>query len=325
MKLISCLSVVLLAGVPLSVMAEDVTTPTGGGSAAAVASDVAESDIVAEDNITNEEKMVSEPETVFLEENVGASPWYSGIELGGGVSATGGLDGFVGYMNKESSWWPMRSLGLRLNFASTKPIKSTIDSISNSLAGDTGFEIEDITIKDIEIDAKHIGVIVDFYPFGDTWFLGGWRLSGGYYKGDLNVTAGLTGGVGGLPDGNLYFSFGDTEYRYLGNTIRGTAAVDWDYSGPYLGTGIEFGLFAGLKIYLDAGVVFADSVPHIDADVPFTNLEQKIGDTWKTVENNPTLEAAVNAEKAKVLSDAQHELDKIDFYPMVKVGFMYRF
>ena len=51
-----------------------------------------------------------------------------GLQLGVGVSATSGLNGFVGYANKNfDSFW-LKRLGLRLNFATTAPLKSAIDS-----------------------------------------------------------------------------------------------------------------------------------------------------------------------------------------------------
>ncbi len=290
MKFVSYVSGALLAAMPLSVMANETPVVTD----------------VATESVT--------------ESVVAKSPWYSGIELGVGVSATSGLNGFVGYANKDSSNWLMRRLGLRLDFASTEPVKSTIDSGVDSIIGDDGLEIEDITINDVDIDAKHIGAIVDFYPFGDTWFLGGWRISGGYFAGDLNVGANLTGNVD-VAAGEYGFSFGGVDYKYTGDgAVHGTAEINWDYSGPYLGTGFDFGLFAGFKIYVDAGVVFTGNSAKVNVDIPTTGLLQNDGTGWKTVND-----AQLDAEIDRVLSDAQSELDNLDFYPMVKVGFMYRF
>ena len=48
------------------------------------------------------------------------------------------------------------------------------------------------------------------------------------------------------------------------------------------------------------------------------------GGVWKPVENTE-LESVVNGIVDETLSDAQSELDDIKYYPMVKVGFMYRF
>ncbi len=295
MKLVSYVSAALLATVPFSVMANE--------------TDVA-SDVVVSDDV------------VAVEEINEKSPWYSGIEFGVGVSATSGLNGFVGYANKDSDCWLMRRLGLRLDFASTKPIRSSIDSAVDSIVGDKGFEVEEFTINNFDIDAKHIGAIVDFYPFGDTWALGGWRISGGYVTGNLNVSADLTGDIDGLPSGGFTFSYDGVDYKYTGNDARGTAQIDWDYSGPYIGTGFDIGLFAGLKIYIDAGVVFTNNSAKISAEIPQDNLFKSVdgGNTWSAVAFDE-----VEAEKQKALADAQGELDKLDFYPMVKVGFMYRF
>ncbi len=295
MKFTSYVSAAMLAVAPFSVMAEDITP-----------------DVIAPD---------SEP-AVITSDIEYTSNWYDGIQLGVGVSATSGLNGFVGYANKDSSSWLMRRLGLRFDFASTRPIDGAINSAVDSFISDDGYDIDDITISDVDIDAKHFGAIVDFYPFGDTWFLGGWRVSGGYFAGDLNVGADLTGSVDGLPDGEYSFSFGGTDYKYTGGDIRGTAQIDWDYSGPYVGTGFDIGLFAGFKIYIDAGIVFTDNAPSIDATVPTDNVQQSTdgGKTWTNI-----TAAEIEAEKDKVIADAQSELDDIKFYPMVKVGFMYRF
>src|SRR5574344_2648866 len=50
-----------------------------------------------------------------------------GLQIGVGASATSGVNGFVGYNNKkfDSFWW--KRLGVSLHFATTKPIKSSID------------------------------------------------------------------------------------------------------------------------------------------------------------------------------------------------------
>ena len=112
-----------------------------------------------------------------------------GVQLGLGVSATGGLDGFVGYNNKkfDSFWW--KRLGIRFDFASTKPVKSLIDNMVDKYMDD-GIEIGDnLTITDGKIKSQHMAALVDFYPFGDTWFLGGWRLTGCYMFGKMDVDA----------------------------------------------------------------------------------------------------------------------------------------
>ena len=102
--------------------------------------------------------------------------------------------------------------------------------------------------------------------------------------------------------------------------MHGTADLDWKYRGPYLGTGFDIGLFAGLKIYIDAGVVFTNKSAQLSLDIPTDNLQQYNGTTWESVDI-PELNAVID----ETLSDAQSELDDLKFYPMVKLGFMYRF
>lgn len=247
-----------------------------------------------------------------------------GLQLGVGVSATSGLNGFVGYANKSfDSFW-LKRLGFRLDFATTSLMKSAINSGVDAFMGDEGIDIGDgLTIKDGSIEGHHFAALVDFYPFGDTWFLGGIRISGGYYLGNLDLSANLTGKVNDLPDSEFAFSLEGIDYKYVGNEVHGTANAEWNYRGPYLGAGFDLGLFAGLKIYMDAGVVFTNKTAQLGLDLPTDNLQKWNGSSWEKVD----LSEISEFEQAKVaaLADAQDELDKLKFYPMVKIGFMYRF
>ena len=161
--------------------------------------------------------------------------------------------------------------------------------------------------------------MVDFYPFGDSWLLGGWRITGGYAFGDMDMSANIAGTFDG-PSDRYEFELSGQKYAYAGNSVHGTADLDWKYRGPYLGTGFDIGLFAGLKIYVDAGVVFTNKSAQLSLDIPTDNLQQYNGTTWESVDI-PELNAVID----ETLSDAQSELDDLKFYPMVKLGFMYRF
>lgn len=254
-------------------------------------------------------------------------PFWRGFQIGAGISATGGVNGFIGYANKDfDSFWAKR-FGVRLDFATTSPVKSTIDDGIESILGDEGIDIGDgLSVNNLNLSAKHFAALLDFYPFGDTWFLGGWRLTGGYYMGEMHATANIAGEIDGI-SGDVYeFELNGTQFRYTGNSVHGSAGFDWDYRGPYIGTGFDIGLFAGLKIYLDAGVVFTNRAAQLGLDVPFAGLEINQNGTWESVEGeNNLLQSVVDDIIADTLSDAQSELDDLKFYPIVKVGFMYRF
>ncbi len=247
-----------------------------------------------------------------------------GLQLGVGISVTSGLNGFVGYANKNfDSFW-LKRLGFRADFATTTPLKSMINSGIDGLMGDEGIDIGDgLTIKDGAIEGHHFAALVDFYPFGNTWFLGGIRITGGYYFGNLELSANLTGKVDGLPDSEFAFSLEGVDYKYIGNEVHGTAKADWNYSGPYLGAGFDLGIIAGFKIYMDAGVVFTNKTAQLGLDLPTENLQKWNGMDWEAVDLNGIKE--FEQAKQEALSDAQDELDKLKFYPMVKIGFMYRF
>ena len=250
-----------------------------------------------------------------------------GMQLGLGVSATSGINGFIGYANKnfDSFWW--KRLGIRFDFATTAPIESSINGTINS-AIDDGQEVGDgLAIQDVDVKARHIGLLVDFYPFGNTWFLGGWRLTGGYMIGKFGIAADLSGTIKDAPGTPISFELNGTDYRYNSNAVKGRATGTWKYSGPYMGTGFDLGLFWGIKIYMDAGAVYTNKTAVMGLDVPLNNLLE-VGDGvggWDPVEGDSLLENQFNTNKEVALKDANDDLNKFKFFPMVKLGFMYRF
>ncbi len=293
-------------------------------AAPAFAEEVKETEILTEEP-TVEAVEFAEPE-VFKKESNEKTKFPRGMQIGVGASATSGLNGFIGYANKdfESFWW--KRLGVRLDFASTSPIKSSINSAIDSALED-GVDIGDgMTLGGGSAKGQHFGALVDFYPFGNTYFFGGIRFTGGYVTGKTNLAASLAGELSNLPGGGFEFDLNGVNYRYTGNSVKATADVDWKYSGPYLGTGFDLGLFWGIKIFMDAGVVFTSKTASVGLDVPLDNLQvsHNGGVSWSNV-NNSTLQAELDAAKAAALADANDELEDIKFYPMIKLGFMYRF
>ncbi|MBR4891957.1 MAG: hypothetical protein IKZ34_02120 [Alphaproteobacteria bacterium] len=329
MKKISMIA--LLATVAFPVFAEEPVATEEAKStdvvaevAAAEETNVTEAPVVEK---TVAEKTVAEAKGV--EEPVAKkskSSFLHGLQIGAGVSATSGLNGFVGYVNKDfNSFWAKR-FGVRFDFGTTSPVKTVLNDTLNDVLGDDGVELGDyLSISDVDLKAHHYAAMLDFYPFGNTWFLGGWRLTGGYYMGELQATANVSGVINEMDGGSYEFELGGRQFKYVGSSVHGTAKLDWEYRGPYVGTGFDFGLLAGFKIYVDAGVVFTNKAAQLSLDVPFENLKMLESGTWETVQGDTTLEGIVDGVVADTLADAQSELDDLKFYPMVKVGFMYRF
>lgn len=321
MKKISFLSVLAILTVPA--FAEEVKTPVVSDNAVA---EQTESAVVEEVS-----KQFEQPK---IEQETPSNPktrFPHGLQLGLGVSPTSGLNGFVGYNNKnfDSFWW--KRFGVRFDFATYSPIKKRLNKEINDYMGEDGIEIDDnLKVDNAKINAKHIGALIDFYPFGNTWFLGGLRLSGGYMTGDINLSADIKGTK---KIGTIEFELGDRKYSYDGNEMKGTATAKWKYSGPYIGTGFDLGIFRGLKMYFDAGIVFTDAHAKVDLDVPLDSLTD-ITIPGSPISNivanssNPAVQAAYNQyvqAKADALKEAQDEMDKLDYYPIVKIGVMYRF
>lgn len=243
-----------------------------------------------------------------------------GLQIGAGVSATSGLNGFIGYNNKNfDSFWAKR-FGVRLDFGTYSPIKSKMNDKINDVVEDIkkgGVKVGDIKIENFTLDGHHFGALVDFYPFGDTWLLGGWRLSGGYFTGKLNLSADIKS----INKTVYEFELDGQTYTYDTGDAKGKAKINWKYSGPYLGTGFDLGLFWGIKVYMDAGVVFTDKTAKADLNIPLDGL--KIGGA--AVKGDATLENELKNRIKAETKEVQKDLDDIKYYPMVKLGFMYRF
>ncbi len=245
-----------------------------------------------------------------------AVAYPKGTQFGVGLSATTGMNAFTGYANKDAESFFGRRLGYRIDFAGTSIVRSGINSAVNHVIGSRDIEIGDsLEVHNLEIDAKHFGAMVDLYPFGNTWFFGGWRISGGYYGGQFDATAYVAGG-----DENGEFGLGRNRYRYADGAFRASATANWKYDGPYVGTGFDLGLLAGFKIYFDAGVVFTRKVASLSLDVPSDDLYKWNGEDWALVDPD---ELANDVEDARC--DAQSEMDKVKYFPIVKLGLMYRF
>lgn len=241
----------------------------------------------------------------------------NGLTVGVGVSATSGINLLLGYYNSDlESYWSRR-LGVRIDFAATDPLKSAIDSAIDSYMRD-GRDVGDgVKIDEGTLDAWHTSVLVDYYPFA-----GAWRMSAGYAWGMATLDAAIFGEIERAPAQRFYFYLAGDHYYYNGNNFNGAATIDWNYHGPYFGTGFDFNIGCRFGLFLDMGVILTNRPATLSLDIPQEQLYvyNRLTDTWLPV-SIPQLDADI----ARATRDANDKLSDFRIYPMVKLGFSYHF
>jgi hypothetical protein len=244
---------------------------------------------------------------------------FSGFQLGAGLGLLGGANFMLGYRipyNPDNFW--KNRLAFRVEYNTAKPFESAVEK-------------EEIEIDDEKftphIRGKQFGALVDFYPFGYTWLIGGFRLSGGYYTGDFAIGASMHKEASGT------FSMKNQNgvELYYKAIAAADLVADLEYEklrGPYAGAGFDLGLFWGLKFYFDAGVVFTEK-PGVSADIKASgNIDICTNDTYSSCSGNYTVNSV---EIQSLLNDTvreyEHELDSIrkGYFPIVKLGLLFRF
>ncbi len=243
--------------------------------------------------------------------------FFYGAQIGVGASLTGGINLIAGYYNPDLSGYWASHLGMRIGFASTDPLKSAIDSAIDSIMRD-GVDVGDgVRIDNGRLDAWHASVLLDYYPFA-----GSWRLSGGYAWGGMQLDSDIFGEIEQAPSQRFYFYLAGDHYYYNGNDFSGLATIDWNFHGPYFGTGFDITLFCGFSLFIDMGVVFASQPAKLALDIPHDQLYiyNKEIQTW-----SPVTIPALDADVARATDEANRKLSDFKFCPVLKMGFAYRF
>lgn len=158
------------------------------------------------------------------------------------------------------------------------------------------YDIDDITF-DGDLDFSNIGLTANYLPFAGH----GFRLSAGAYFGQNEFTGTVSGGGTVDLNGTTYL---------LGARSSVTGKVDCDTFNPYLGIGWDWALGEEKNyiISLDAGVSYLGK--------PTTSL---------TASGPVTLTPGFQADLAAQQNSFQDAADKIEFYPVLKLSFTYRF
>lgn len=240
-----------------------------------------------------------------------------GLQVGVAMSALTGLNVSAGFYNKNLESYFGRHFGARVDFAAIDALKSAVDSAIDLVMRD-GKEVGDgVKIDNGQLDSWHTSLLLDYYPFA-----GAWRLSAGYAWGDAKLKADIFGEVERASNQRFYFYLAGDHYYYNGNDFSGTATVDWNFRGPYLGTGFDVNLFCGFSLVLDAGVIFTNRAAKLHLNIPHEQLYMydKETDSW-----NPITIPALDNDVARATREGNDKLSDFKFFPMVKLGFAYRF
>lgn len=240
-----------------------------------------------------------------------------GLQVGVGVSALTGLNVSAGFYNKslESYFW--RHFGMRADFANIDALKSAVNSAIDSIMSD-GKDVGDgVKIDKGQLDSWHASLLLDYYPFAGTW-----RLSAGYAWGDAKLDAEIFGEIEQAPSQRFYFYLAGDHYYYNGNNFGGMATIDWNFHGPYLGTGFDIGLSCGFSLIFDAGVVFTNRAAKLHLNIPHEQLYMYNKETgiW-----NPITIPILDNDVARATREGNDKLSDFKFFPMLKLGFVYRF
>jgi len=151
---------------------------------------------------------------------------------------------------------------------------------------------------DVDLTLRSVSALIDVHPFK-----GAFRISGGvvYNGNELESEATPTSPI----------EIGDVTYLTPATqvgTLKGE--VDFDDIAPYLGLGWDtsFGKEGAFGFIADLGVMYQGS-PEVELTAN------------GTLAGNP----AFQAELAKEEKNIQDDLDDFKFYPVISVGFSYRF
>ncbi|HRP35213.1 MAG TPA: hypothetical protein PLI48_04940 [Gammaproteobacteria bacterium] len=154
---------------------------------------------------------------------------------------------------------------------------------------DTDLEEEGVEY-DGDLRLRNAALFADWHPFG-----GAFRIS-----------------AGGVQSGNKFLGSADGELEVGDNTYTGQleAEVSWSGLAPYLGIGFGNAMRGGrLSFSFDLGVMFTGA--------PDVRLDGSV--------NDPALEDAFAEDLARERANLEDELSDAKYYPVVSLGFAYRF
>jgi hypothetical protein len=185
-------------------------------------------------------------------------------------------------------------LDLGVNINSYVGVRATIADYSINHNGNYGTSVD----WDAKLRLFQAGLLLDGYPFA-----GGFHLTGGIVRDGNKVT------LNAQPSSTGTYTFNGTSYP--ANQISSASAnVDWGKSVPYLGLGWgNLAGSAGLHFTTDLGVLLTGS--------PTGTISVTCASNQVCAQLGPN----VAAEQTKL----QNDVNKINFWPVLRFGIGYAF
>jgi len=191
--------------------------------------------------------------------------------------------------------------GAELSYKLTERVGVRAGAYTFGLSRDE--EIEGIDY-DLDADILNIGGYLDWHPFGNSF-----RLTGGVIWNDNGVT--------GIGQSENSFRIGNNNYT-LAEIGSLTGEITTNEVAPYLGIGWGGTAIGnrGFSFSFELGAMFhgnpeARLLADIPADSPLSQSVQA--------------RAAFEADLARELDQFQNDIDDFTVYPVISIGFSYRF
>lgn len=159
-------------------------------------------------------------------------------------------------------------------------------------------ENEDGVDYELDLDLQSAGALIDWHPMG-----GAFRISGGVFANGNDIT-----GTGRGESGSNV-GFGDVVVAAddLGTV---NASIDFNGAAPYLGIGWGNAVGDGRWAFMADIGIFFQGTPDVAISTP---------------EVDPSIAVLVDAERARAEAELQDEVDSLDLFPYLSVGFAFRF
>lgn len=171
------------------------------------------------------------------------------------------------------------------------PLTDSVNLRGGYYAFDYGTDLDEEGVEyDGDLRLRNAALFADWHPFG-----GAFRLS-----------------AGGVQTGNKFKGSADGDLEVGDDTYAGQleAEVSWSGFAPYLGVGLGNAMRGVVLSYsFDLGVMFTGS--------PDVRLDGSV--------NDPALEAAFAEDLERERANLEDELSDAKYYPVVSLGFAYRF